>query len=125
MSSATSCTPNISSSGRRRRRGVGYVAAVFSVVLTLAFIVTRAAWFVRLVVLAPAALSAVGFLQASRGTCIAHAATGKIEHEDFSTTKAPAEELATSRVVAAGIRRDALLVGLLAAALAAATSRIM
>jgi hypothetical protein len=116
------CTPNISGSGRRRRRNVGYAVATFASILMAAFVVTHVAWYVRIVVFVPAAMAAVGFLQASRNTCLAHASKGTIEQEDFSTTKALDEQVAASRLVAAGIRRDSLLIGAAAAMVAMATS---
>jgi hypothetical protein len=116
------CTPNISGSGRRRRRNVGYAAAGLAAILAAAFVVAHVEWYVRIVVFVPAAMAAVGFLQASRNTCLAHASKGTIEQEDFSTTKASEEEVAASRLVAAGIRRDSLLIGAAAAMVAVATS---
>jgi hypothetical protein len=116
------CAPNISGSGRRRRRNVGYAAAAFASILTAAFVVTHVAWYVRIVVFLPAAMAAVGFFQASRNTCLAHASKGTIEQEDFSTTKASEEQVSASRLVAAGIRRDSLLIGVAAAMVAVATA---
>jgi hypothetical protein len=114
------CKPNISASGRRRRRLVGYVASAIGLLLFAGLALTHTAWWWRTVVFLPTSMAAVGFLQASRGTCVAHAAKGTFEHEDFSTTKAPDDEVAASRKVAASIRRDAVLVGLGCAAVAVA-----
>jgi hypothetical protein len=118
------CEPNISGSGRRRRRYVGYAAAAFAFILALAFIALHVAWYWRVFVFVPGAMSAVGFLQASRNTCLAHASKGTFEHEDFSTTKAPDEQVFASRRVAAGIRRDSLLIGAAAAIVGVMTSLI-
>jgi hypothetical protein len=118
------CTPNIAGSGRRRRRQFGYIAAGLAFALAIAFIVTHVAWFVRLVVFLPTTMAAIGLLQASRSTCLAHAAKGTVEHEDFSTTPASEEEISASRLVAAGIRRDSFLIGVAAAVVAAASSWI-
>jgi hypothetical protein len=103
---------------------MGVVASGLTVALAIAFIVSHAAWYVRTLVFVPAALSAIGFLQASRNTCVAHARQGTFEHNDFSMTKAPADQVEASRRVASGIMRDALLLGIAAAAVAAATSLI-
>jgi hypothetical protein len=86
----------------------------------VAFALFHVPWQWRSLVFLPAALSATGFLQARRNTCIAHAARGTFEHEDFSATKAPLEDVAASRKVAIGIRRDAVLVGLAVSALSVA-----
>ncbi len=118
------CKPNISAAGRRRRRLVGYVAAAITVTLLASFVTWHVAWWWRTLVFMPAALAAIGFLQASRGTCVAHAAKGTFEHEDFSTTAAPDDEVAASRRVAALIRRDAMIVGFVCAALGVATAYV-
>ncbi|HEY1956918.1 MAG TPA: hypothetical protein VGH28_14960 [Polyangiaceae bacterium] len=116
------CKPNISAAGRRRRMRVGYGGVVASVALLVTGVALHWPWYVRAVVFFPAALSAIGFLQATRHTCIARAAEGTFEHDDFSTTKADDAEVAASRKVAASIKRDALLVGLVCAVIACATA---
>jgi hypothetical protein len=83
------------------------------------------AFYVRAVVFLPAAMAAVGFLQATRHTCIARAAEGTFENDDFSTTKAADDEVAASRKVAASIKRDALLIGVACAALAAGSAFVL
>jgi len=70
----------------------------------------------------PAALSAIGFLQARHHTCVLRAAQGTFELEDSSTTPAPAAEVAASRQLSHRIVRDTILIGLLAAVLSAATT---
>jgi len=119
------CKPNISAAGRRRRRLVGYVASGIAVAMVAGFVFGHVAWWWRTLVFMPTALAAIGFLQASRGTCIAHAANGTFEHEDFSTTKAAEDEVSASRRVAAGIRRDAILIGFACAAVAVATAYVL
>lgn len=121
---ALSCKANISPAGRRRRVRVGTVALVLSIALLIVLVATRAAWYWRLVLFLPGATTAVGLLQARRNTCIKRADEGTFEHDDFSTTKAPEDEVAASRVVAAGIRRDTLLAGLVAAAIGVASAAI-
>jgi hypothetical protein len=103
---------------------MGVVAAGVTVALALGFIFAHATWYMRTLVFAPAAMAAIGFLQANRNTCVAHARQGTIEHDDFSMTNAPADQVEASRRVASGILRDALLLGLAAALVAAATSLI-
>jgi hypothetical protein len=111
------CKPNISAAGRRRRIRFGNQWLVASVALLVALVVFRVRWYWGLTMFLPAAMSAVGFLQASRHTCVMRAKEGTFEHEDFSTTKAPDEEVAASRTVAAGINRDTVLIGLGGAAI--------
>jgi hypothetical protein len=105
------CKANIGKAGKRRRMQVGWVGSIVSVALIVAFAIFHVPWQWRTFVFLPSALAATGFLQAMRNTCVAHAARGTIEHEDFSTTPAPPDELAASRRVAATIRRDAVIVG--------------
>jgi hypothetical protein len=119
-----SCKANISPAGRLRRVRVGTVGLVLFVVLLVILVAARAAWYWRLVLFLPGAVAAVGLLQARRNTCIKRADEGTFEHDDFSTTKAPDDEVAASRVVAAGIRRETLLAGLVAAAIGVASAAL-
>jgi hypothetical protein len=119
-----SCKANISAAGRRRRVRVGFVSLGISVALLVALVALRAPWYWRLLLFLPASLSAVGFLQARRHTCVARAAEGTFEHDDFSTTKAPDAEVAASRAVAAGIRRDMIVAGIVAAVIGVATTAL-
>jgi hypothetical protein len=121
---APACKANISSAGRRIRMRFGTLWLGISGVLLLGLIALKAPWYCRLLLFLPAALSAVGFLQAGRNTCIRRAAEGTFEHEDLSMTKAPDDEVAVSRKVAGGIRRDMILIGLAAAAIGVATASI-
>ena len=57
-----------------------------------------------------------------RNTCVLRAKEGTIERDNFSTEPAPMADVIESRRVAAGITRDAILIGVGAGALAAATS---
>jgi len=118
------CTPNIAPAGIRRRRRFGYQFAGLSVAAAGAGLIFRAPWIVRAVVFFPAAASAIGFLQASRNTCVLRAKEGTVEHDDFSTETAPAPDVTASRRVAKGITRDAILIGIGAGALAAATALV-
>lgn len=122
ISEGAACRPNFSASGRRRRKNVAIGAAVFAVVLLGGLIVAGASWPVRLVVALPAMMAAITGLQVTRNTCVAHAATGSFENEDFSLTKVDEAFAAASRRVAATIYRDGVLTGVVAGALAAATS---
>ncbi len=104
---------------------VGYVASAIAGVMVVGLATAHVGWWWRTLVFLPAALAATGFLQASRGTCVAHAARGTFEHDDLSTTPAPEDDVAASRRVAAAIRRDAIIVGFVAATVSAATSLLM
>jgi hypothetical protein len=121
---AASCKANISAAGRRKRVRVGTLSLIVSIALLILFVALRASWAWRLLLFFPTSMMAVGFLQARRNTCIARAAEGTFEHDDFSTTKAPDYEVAASRVVAAGIRRDMVLIGVVGAAIGVATAAI-
>jgi hypothetical protein len=119
---AERCTPNISASGRRRRVRFGYACSAITIVGLVAGVALRVPWFFRALLFVPAALGAVGFLQARRGTCVSRAAEGTFEHEDFSTTRAPDAEAARSRRAAIIIARDAIAVGALFGGVASATA---
>jgi len=121
---AVACKANISPAGRRQRIRFGKTSLIVSIALLVGLVALRAPWYWRLLLFVPASMMAVGFLQARRNTCIRRAAEGTFEHDDFSMTKAPDDEVAASREVAAGIRRDMLLVGLLGAAIGVATAAI-
>jgi hypothetical protein len=118
------CRPNISPAGRRRRVRFGWTALAVSGAGLVACVALRvpAGW--RVLLALPAAAAAIGFLQARRNTCIRRAAEGVFELDDFSTVPAAADDVAGSRKVAAGIRRDAVLLGLLGAAIGAASAAL-
>jgi len=97
---------------------------VVSVALLVVLVVLRVPWYGGLVLFIPAALSAVGFLQARRNTCVMRAKEGTFEHDDFSATKAPDTEVAASRAVAARINRDVILIGIAGAAIGVAVARL-
>ncbi|MFT3711595.1 MAG: hypothetical protein QM817_28495 [Archangium sp.] len=116
------CRANFSGAGRRRRRTISLVLSVVSVALFVTFMVLGVAWEWRLLVALPAMSAAISGLQVTRNTCVAHAATGTFEHEDFSTTKVDAALAEASRKVAKTIYRDGVLTGAAVALLAAASS---
>jgi hypothetical protein len=113
------CKTNISPAGRRRRIRFGRVWLGVSIALLVVLVVLRAPWYAGLAMFVPVALSAVGFLQARRNTCVMRAKEGTFENDDFSAVKAPDDEVAASRAVAAGINRDVVLLGVGGVALAA------
>jgi hypothetical protein len=116
------CKPNISAAGRKRRILFGWISAALGIGLVALAIGLHWHWYLRATLFFPAALAATGFLQARRNTCVAHAMKGTFEHEDFTATKAPDDEVAASRKVARTIQRDAVLIGLASAAFGAATA---
>jgi hypothetical protein len=119
IAAGAACRANISGPGRRRRTRVAAVLGVLTFVLLVGMVLTgtRAPW--RLLVGLPAAAAVMTGLQVRRNTCVAHAAAGTFEHEDFSVTKVEAEFAAASRKVAGTIARDAVLVGVAVAVIAA------
>jgi len=106
------CPPNISKAGIRRRIAIGVVSTGLTVLLVASLVVARARWFWSLSVFVPAFAAAIGFLQAGRRTCVARAAEGTFEHDDFSKTPAAEDQVIRSREVAAAIMRHSLLVGI-------------
>jgi hypothetical protein len=122
MDAMASCQPNISPAGRRRRLRVGYpmVAVTLGLFVTLASMHAR--WYWGALMFLPAVATATTLLQVRRNTCVLRAQEGTVEHEDFSTTPASADDARASREVARTIRRDAALIGLAATAIAIAVS---
>jgi hypothetical protein len=116
------CKPNISAAGRRRRITFGWISAALGIGLAVLAVALHWHWYLRATLFFPAALAATGFLQVKRNTCVARAMEGTFENDDFSTTKAPDDEVAASRKVARTIQRDALLIGLASAAIGAASA---
>ena len=104
------CPPNISRAGIRRRIGIGAVCTALTVLLIASLVVARARWFWCLTVFVPAFVAAIGFLQAARKTCVARAAEGTFEHDDFSKTPAAEDDVVRSREVAAAIMRHSVLI---------------
>lgn len=117
------CQPNISAKGRRLRRGFGILNVAVAIGLAGFFAASSSMpWPWRTLMFVPVATAALSFFEVSRNTCVLRAALGTIEHDDLSTHRASPEELAASRKVSWGIHRDAVLVGLLGAALGLATA---
>jgi hypothetical protein len=114
---APACKANISPVGRRKRLRFGQMWAVATLALLVLLAVMRVPWYGGLALFIPASLAAVGILQATRNTCIMRANEGTFENDDLSTVKAADDEVAASRAVAAGIRRDVLLTGIAGAAI--------
>ncbi len=113
-----SCRPNIDAAGRRRRRHMSYAMAAAAVGLTGWAAATGAGPGVRALVGLPALASAFGALQARRSTCVVMAVAGRRE-EGRALPRARADEVRDSRRVSWTIVRDAVLLGLAAAALSA------
>jgi len=122
VAEASPCTPNIAPAGIRRRERFGLQWAAIAMATAGAGVFFRWPLLARAAVFIPAALSATGYLQARRNTCVLRAKEGTIERDNFSTEPAPMADVIESRRVAAGITRDAILIGVGAGALAAATS---
>jgi hypothetical protein len=117
------CRPNISPAGLRKRRVFGSWNVAAAGLLAAGLVLIHARWFWCLGVFLPAALAAIGFLQASRKTCVARAAEGTFERDDFSKTAAPDDDVGRSRKVSSGITRDSILIGVAAAALTIIVAR--
>lgn len=119
------CRPNFSAAGRRRRTRAAQIGAVLAIVLLVTVVALDASWPWRLLVALPAGMAFVSGLQVRRNTCVAHAASGVLENEDFTTTKVEEEFAAASRRVAATIWRDSVIGMAIVAALSAATAFVL
>jgi hypothetical protein len=115
---AAVCKPNFSGPGRVRRTRVGIAALVIAAGLAITAVALGWVWWARALVALPVGVGTASLLQVTRNTCVAHAAAGTFEHEDFSTTKQSDVDAAASRKVAKTITRDALFAALAMAALA-------
>src|SRR5260221_11325823 len=82
------CRPNISPAGVRRRRVFGAWNVAAGILLVAGMLGGRAPWYWCLVVFVPAALAAVGFLQAPRKICVARAAEASFVQQAFSESRA-------------------------------------
>jgi hypothetical protein len=125
VAASSDCRANISPRGRRRRRRFGFQMTAVALLMLGGFVALGTAWYWRSLMFIPTALAAYGFLQAHRNTCVLRAKEGTFEHEDYSTTTVAADEVAVSRRVAAGIRRDAVLIGVVSAAISMSLSLTM
>jgi hypothetical protein len=115
------CIPNFSPAGRVRRWTIAIGGGAIGAAVLGLCILTKAPWFARSMVVVPMSVGFGSFLQVSRGTCVVHARHGTFEHDDMSVTLADPATVAASRRVAATIYRDAVVFGVVCAALAAAT----
>jgi hypothetical protein len=93
--------------------------------MLVAVVLRRDPLSMRLLVFVPAFVSALGVLQARRGTCVARAVEGRTERDGAPAIRADAIAMKASRGAATMIVRDAVLVGLAGAALAAALPAII
>jgi hypothetical protein len=117
-----SCAPNISTGGQRRRRQQGRLWLVVVVAFIGIGVAVRWPWFVRALAFVPAAMSAIGFLQARHKTCVLRAAQGTFEHDDGATTPAPRDDVTASQRLSRKLVRGSVLLGLLGGAVGAATT---
>ncbi len=76
MEAAAQVCANIGPRERRKRNLVGVAGALITVLTVGALVETHASVLMRLVVIAPAFLAAMGFLQARAHTCVAFARQG-------------------------------------------------
>jgi hypothetical protein len=118
------CTPNYSSAGRRARKLIAFSAIAITVVTFAVMLIVNAPWYLRLLLFIPGSMAAGTWLQVSRSTCVARARERVVENEDFSRTPASDDAADASIEVAVTIVRDALIAGLLLAALGALTALI-
>lgn len=112
------CLPNITPTGQHRRRVLGIGAALITLLMLAAAWAGRPPMAVRALVFVPACISALGFLQARRQTCVVRAMEGRREQDQGGAVAAEPAAARASQRVAAGIVRDVILVGLLATAAA-------
>jgi hypothetical protein len=119
IAEGTACRANISGPGKRRRARFAAVLGVITLASLVGMVLGHVSWPWRLLIGLPAAAAVLSGLQVRRNTCVAHAAKGTFEHDDFSTTKVEEEFAAASRKVAATITRDALIAGVAVAVVAA------
>lgn len=116
--------PNITKAGRLHRLRVGAFGGFTSVLMLGTFMFLQTPVAFRLAIFFPAAAGATLWLEATRHTCVLMAMRGR--HEDDTGRSHPVDALkaAASRLMARTIYRDALLWGVGAAALGAASALV-
>jgi hypothetical protein len=120
------CAPNMSRTGRRRRKRVAGAAAVFALVMLGCAIAAGAAWHVRaLVFFFPALAATISYLEAQSNVCVLRAAQGTYEHDDRSQTAMEASLLPAIRRVATTVGIKGLLFTSIATLLASLTARVI
>jgi hypothetical protein len=90
MSEATNYIPgmcNINPQEIAKRRNIGYMGLVASVILLALFIGFDAPWWIRLVIFVPAFTSATGFLQAKNKFCVGFAGANMHHADDGETVE--------------------------------------
>ncbi|HVZ71206.1 MAG TPA: hypothetical protein VHJ20_02425 [Polyangia bacterium] len=113
------CTPNFGASGARRRWRFGWFELVVSVVFVAVAVALHWPAWTRALVFFPLSAGATSLIQLRRKTCVLRARQGVRELEDGSTVPVSDDDARASRAVARTISRDAILIGLAGAALAA------
>lgn len=119
------CVPNITGPGRKRRRQFALAMLIVGVGLLGVLTYLHFGPVVRALSALPFAAAAASYLQVTRNTCVAHARAGTIEHDDFTTTPAPADQSAASKRVANTILRDAGIVAVVVGLFAAASAYVI
>jgi hypothetical protein len=72
---------NINPAEIRRRRMSGHLGLVISLVLLVALLVLHARWYLRIALIIPLFIAAIGYLQARNKFCVGYAGAGQ-QHAD-------------------------------------------
>lgn len=91
MTTTTNYIPgvcNINPMEIRRRRFMGHIGLIVTIVVVIALVFIEANWYVRLIVFAPLLLAASGYLQAKNKFCTGYAGAGKQHADDNENAEA-------------------------------------
>lgn len=88
---------NITETGIRRRRRIGYVMSFVSIAMAAVFIATDVPRSTRLILFFPIAIAVNGFLQAREKTCVVLGVMGTQETEEGGYARMPAAECESAR----------------------------
>ncbi len=65
----------------RQRRMSGHIGLVLTLILIILMFALHASWYLRIVIIIPAFISAIGYLQAHNKFCVGYASSGQ-QHAD-------------------------------------------
>ena len=76
---------NINPQEIKRRQQSGHIGVTITILLIMLLIATGATWYLRIIIIVPAFIAAIGYLQARNKFCVAYASSGQ-HHADSGDT---------------------------------------
>ena len=78
---------NINPQEIKRRRQSGHIGVAITILLIMLLIATGATWYLRIIIIVPAFIAAIGYLQARNKFCVAYASSGQHHADSGDTVK--------------------------------------